>query len=99
MTDLRSLPPDWSARPPSGGIAWRVRLLLLLTLPLSVWYFSWLLDPDRIGQPALYGALIVAEVFNLVQGLGFWWTCSRERVRERAPAVDGAYAVDVFIPV
>ncbi len=102
MNDLRLLAPDWSARPPAGGIAWRVRLLLALALPLAVWYFSWLLSPGRVGQPVLYGLLIAAELFNLVQGLGFWWTCARERVRERAPIVHGAFgrpAVDVFIPV
>ena len=94
--------PDRSARrapPAPARHRARLRLLLLLAVPLALWYFAWLLDPERIGHPALCGALIAAEVFNLVQGLGFWWTCSRERVRERAPAADGASVVDVFIPV
>jgi cellulose synthase (UDP-forming) len=99
MNDLRFLKPDWSARPPAGGIAWRVRLLAALALPLAVWYFSWLLEPGRVGQPVLYGLLIAAEVFNLAQGLGFWWTCAHERVRERLPLPTTRPAVDVFIPV
>ena len=42
-----------------------------------------------IGTPFLYGILIAAELFNLIQALGFWWTCANERVREsrsRRPA-------------
>ena len=60
----------------------RVRILVLLGLPLAVWYFGWLLNPDRVGTPYLYGILIAAELFNLMQALGFWWTCANERVRE-----------------
>ncbi len=37
--------------------------------PLAVWYFGWLLNPDRIGNPILYGILIAAELFNLTQAL------------------------------
>ena len=63
-----------------------------------MWYFGWLLQPDRVGTPVLYGILIAAELFNLSQALGFWWTVSHERVREkRAPTQ--RVAVDVFIPV
>ncbi len=55
-------------------------------------------NPDRVGTPYLYGILIAAELFNLMQALGFWWTVSNERVREkRAPTQ--RVAVDVFIPV
>ena len=38
-------------------------------------YFSWLLRPDRVGNPVLFAVLVVAELFNVVQALGFWWTC------------------------
>jgi cellulose synthase (UDP-forming) len=72
--------------------------MALLGLPLAVWYFGWLLNPDRIGTPYLYGILIAAELFNLVQALGFWWTCANERVRERR-GPSGPVAVDVFVPV
>jgi hypothetical protein len=49
--------------------------------------------------PVLYVLLVVAELFNAVQALGFWWTCSGER-RRRRPRWEGAPpAVDVLVPV
>jgi cellulose synthase (UDP-forming) len=76
----------------------RCRLLIALGIPFAVWYFGWLLNPDRVGTPVLYGILIGAELFNLTQALGFWWTVSHEKVREkRAPTQ--RLTVDVFIPV
>ncbi len=53
---------------------------------------------DRIATPLLYGIVIAAELFNLMQALGFWWTVSHERVREKRPPTT-RQAVDVFIPV
>ncbi len=50
--------------------------------PFAVWYFGWLLNPDRVGTSYLYGILIAAELFNLTQALGFWWTV-RQRARAR----------------
>lgn len=75
----------------------KVRLLILLNVVAGVWYFGWLLQPGRAGNPWLYGALIVAELFNLVQAAGFWWTCSAQKVRPHVP-VQGLHSVDVFIP-
>lgn len=81
----------------------RVRAIVLLGLPLAVWYFGWLLHPERIGQPILYAVLIIAELFNLCQLLMLWWTCWRQT--SRSPEIDIAGgeetlpAVDVFIPV
>ena len=59
---------------PVAGLANQEQLLFMafLGLPLAVWYFGWLLNPDRIGTSYLYGILIVAELFNLTQALGFW---------------------------
>jgi cellulose synthase (UDP-forming) len=76
----------------------RVRILILLGVPCAVWYFGWLLNPDRVGTPVLYGILIFAELFNFMQALGFWWTVANEHVRERR-APSRRVAVDVFIPV
>jgi cellulose synthase (UDP-forming) len=96
--DVRLRRLTWQPVPTTVSVRTRVRIMALLGLPLAVWYFSWLLDPERIGTPYLYGLLIVAEIFNLVQALGFWWTCANERVREpRAPSERAA--VDVFVPV
>ena len=46
-------------------------------------YFGWLLQPDRVGNPVLFGVLLAAELFNVVQALGFWWTCLGGRRRRR----------------
>ena len=63
-------------------------------------YFSWLLHPDRVGHPVLYGALVVTEIFNLFQISMLLWTAtrpSRPSSPGRRPGKPGA--VDVFIPV
>lgn len=96
--DPRHAAPTWDA----GGdprSARRLRLTLLLAAPLILWYFGWLLQPERIGNPALYAALITAEIFNLTQAVGFWWTTARQRVRAPLALLPGGRAaVDVFIP-
>ncbi len=100
-TDPRLLPPDWDA---SGGgdlAAQRRRLLLLglLNAAAAVWYVGWLLQPGRAGQPLLYGMLLAAELFNLAQAAGFWWTCAAQRpVRPPDPAAADRWSVDVLIP-
>jgi cellulose synthase (UDP-forming) len=98
-TDPRLEPPRWDGRP-GRHAALRVRLLALVALPLTVWYFAWLLDPGHIGSPILYATLIAAEVFNLAQAVGFWWTASRQRARPALRLADGGppRAVDVFVP-
>ena len=89
---------EWQPVPTTVSVRTRVRLMAIIGLPLAAWYFGWLLNPSRIGTPYLYGLLITAEVFNLSQALGFWWTCANERVREpRGPRE--RVAVDVFVPV
>jgi cellulose synthase (UDP-forming) len=100
-TDVRLLRPRWRAASPGRAHRVRVRLALALALPLAVFYLVWLLSPERVGHPVLYGVLVAAELFNLTQAIGFWWTCARERSRPPL-ALHGAHgtpAVDVFIPV
>jgi cellulose synthase (UDP-forming) len=76
----------------------RALLMALICSVLAVWYLSWLLGGAHVGNPALFGLLIAAESFNLVQAVGFWWTCSHQRMRPgRTPS--GTEAVDVLIPV
>jgi hypothetical protein len=100
-TDPRLRAPRWSAASPGGRHRLRLRLLALVAAPLALFYFAWLLAPDRMGNPVLYALLVAAELFNLVQAVGFWWTCARER--SRAPvALHGAREaplVDVMVPV
>ncbi|HEY9291668.1 MAG TPA: glycosyltransferase [Microlunatus sp.] len=80
--------------PQSGWVI----LMVIINLAASVWYFSWLLNPVRVGNPVLYGLLLAAEFFNVGQAVGFWWTLLHDRPR-RSPAPAPHYAtVDVFIP-
>jgi cellulose synthase (UDP-forming) len=96
--DVRLRRVTWEPVPKTWSVRRRVRVLILFGVPAAVWYFGWLLNPDRAGTSYLYGILIAAELFNLMQALGFWWTVSNERVREkRAPST--RLSVDVFIPV
>ncbi|MBW3615317.1 MAG: glycosyltransferase [Actinobacteria bacterium] len=97
-TDCRLAPPHW--QPPQGG--WRrraARALAIVNVPLAIWYLSWLLAPGRPSQPVLYGLLVTAEVFNMVQAVGFWWTLGSIRRRVPKPPCTEPLTVDVFIPV
>lgn len=95
--DIRLREPVWDPLPSGVPVRTRVRLLALVGVPLVVWYASWLLTPSRVGQPVLYGLLIACEGLNVIQAVGFWWTCAFERVRRpRAPR--SRPAVDVLIP-
>lgn len=71
MRDERLRTPRWDPRLGSRGADTKIRVLALLNIPLATWYFSWLLQPERIGHPVLYGLLLAAEVFNLAQAMGF----------------------------
>ena len=97
--DPRLREPGWDGRGDPRA-ARRVRMLALLALPLAAWYFTWLLAPGRVGNPLLYGTLLAAECFNLVQAVGFWWTACRQRARRALPAAGGRRPeVDVLVPV
>jgi cellulose synthase (UDP-forming) len=75
----------------------RAMVMAAVCAVLAIWYLSWLLGGAQVGNPALFALLIAAEGFNLTQAVGFWWTCSHQRMRPgRAPT--GEEAVDVLIP-
>jgi cellulose synthase (UDP-forming) len=97
--DVRLRPAAWSAATPGRRVRIGARLLLAALAPLALFYFGWLLAPERVGQPVLYVLLIAAELFNLVQAIGFWWTCAGERPRRRRTLLDPRPRVDVLIPV
>ena len=65
----------------------RARLVVLTVLSAAAmcWYLGWLLQPGRVGNPALFAVLLVAELFNVVQAIGFWWTCTIRRVAGATP--------------
>jgi len=97
--DPRLAPVRWEPCP-GRGVVRRARLLVVVNLALAIWYFGWLVRPERIGSPALFALLVLAEMFNMVHALGFWWTVSHDRPSEPPerggdPSVD----VDVLIPV
>jgi cellulose synthase (UDP-forming) len=79
------------------SLALGCQLAALVGLPLIVFYLSWLLNPARVAQPVLYVMLVCAELLNVIQAVGFWWTCAFERIRERKAPTKPA-AVDVLIP-
>jgi cellulose synthase (UDP-forming) len=97
--DPRLLEPVWSAASAGRRHRMRLRLFVALCLPLALFYFAWLLDPARIGNPVLYVILIAAELFNLLQAIGFWWTCTGERSRPPLGLAGEHPDVDVLVPV
>ena len=92
--------PEVASVPPTLGrpSTRRTRLLVACALTAAVWYFGWLLMPGRVGNPWLYGLLVAAELFNVVQALGFWWTLLHDRPARRVPAPPPGARVDVLVP-
>ncbi|WP_249010338.1 glycosyltransferase family 2 protein [Conexibacter sp. DBS9H8] len=95
--DIRLRAPTWNPLPAGMPVRTRVRIAAVIGAPLIAFYLYWLLDPVRIGNPVLYVLLVIAELLNVIQALGFWWTCAHERIREPI-APTQAVAVDVLIP-
>lgn len=74
-----------------------VRPLILLNLIGLGWWLAWLYNLGHAANPVLYGLLVAAESFSVVQVLGYWYTVWHDPrpERRRKPA---AGTVDVFIP-
>jgi cellulose synthase (UDP-forming) len=96
--DPRIADPAWGDGPLGRPMGWRVGAIVVLNVAAAVWYFSWLLRPERVGDAWLYGVLLCAELFNLVQAAGFWWTVSRQRLRHQARPIPPGTRVDVLVP-
>ncbi|MGD0391228.1 MAG: glycosyltransferase [Acidimicrobiales bacterium] len=93
-TPVEVSPERWKA------IDRRLRVLIPIGTTISVAYLLWLLLPERVGNPYLYWALIGAQIFNFIQGMGFMWTIWPRRRRPTDPALVGPPPdVDIFIPV
>ena len=99
MTDTRTRATTWDPAPPGGARRRWTRLLLVALVPVALFYFAWLLTPERVGHPVLFGLLVAAELFNATQALGFWWTCAGDRRRRRGVWHAPPPAVDVLVPV
>jgi cellulose synthase/poly-beta-1,6-N-acetylglucosamine synthase-like glycosyltransferase len=99
-TDPRTGSPPWQPGQVDRRASVTFGLLVAASTAASLWYFAWLLQPARVGNPVLYGLLVLAELFNLVQAFGFWWTCARRRPAPPIePRSDRTWDVDVFVPV
>ncbi|MHB8295936.1 MAG: glycosyltransferase family 2 protein [Acidimicrobiales bacterium] len=96
--DPRLGPTVWPSAKAWFGTRRRLRMLVVADVVASLWYFDWLLRPSRIGDPYLYWLLVAAEMFNLVQAAGFWWTSLAQRSRPR-PTRAPKGRVDVLVPV
>lgn len=97
-SDPRQEPPEWSI-PREADARRRARWLALISLVLAGWYLGWLVQARRVGAPELFGLLVAAEAFNLLQAIGFWWTCSHQLMRQAPRRIAPDAAVDVMIPV
>lgn len=97
-TDQRLGEPTWTAASPPWPVRARSVLVGIGGVLAAAAYLSWLLRPERVGHPILFALLVVAELFNVVQALGFWWTCARSGDRRHRPH-SGLPEVDVLIPV
>ncbi len=95
--DVRLRPPAWDAGAGPGPL--RLALLLTANAVLGAFYLTWLLRPDRVGDPLLYALLVGAELFNVAQAIGFWATIARSRPRRHRDWVGPLADVDILIPV
>lgn len=101
VSDPRLAEPDWQPGAPSVT---RSAILAGAGSTAAAIYLLWLLQPGRVGNPVLYGLLVVVELFNIVQALGFWLTTAAATRRSRPVASGFAGSltdarVDVFVPV
>lgn len=96
--DARLAPPRWAPQRLRRRARVELFVLTILSTAAMCWYIGWLLQPGRVGNPVLFGVLLAAEFFNLVQAIGFWWTCTLPKRRHRIRAAMRGAAVDVYIP-
>jgi cellulose synthase (UDP-forming) len=77
------------------------RVLAVLTSISALVYLKWLFFDARPDNVWLFAVLVVAEVFNIAQAAGFWWTISTQ-VWTEPRRVDFSRTherVDIFITV
>ena len=77
------------------------RILAVISTIAAALYLKWLLFDVRPENHVLYGVLVAAEVFNIVQAAGFWVTISTQRWSEpELPDFSQSHEiVDLFITV
>ena len=77
------------------------RVLVVFSVIFALVYLKWLLFDAKPGNPLLFGMLIAAELFNVGQAMGFWYTIYRQEWVEPKTAKFGRTkeTVDIFITV
>jgi cellulose synthase (UDP-forming) len=77
------------------------RVLSVVTAITALVYLKWLFFDARPDNVALFVLLVVAELFNIAQAAGFWWTISTQRWTEprRIDFSRTHERVDIFITV
>ena len=79
----------------------RCRMLVALCVVTSAFYVWWLLVDARAANPVLFRVLLGAELFNIVQAAGFWYTIWVQRWTD-PPDADFSRSnehVDAFVTV
>lgn len=51
-----------------------VKIYLILSILAAIFYFSFLFNPENIGNIYLYILLVIAEIYIFVQSVGTWYT-------------------------
>lgn len=77
------------------------RLLAVGAMAVTAAYLYWLLVVARVDNVALFAILVVAELFNVSQALGFWYTISIQKwIEPESPKFEEtSETVDIFITV
>ncbi|PKQ16546.1 MAG: hypothetical protein CVT67_03880 [Actinobacteria bacterium HGW-Actinobacteria-7] len=77
------------------------RILAVISTVTALFYLKWLLFDAVPENTVLYWLLVLAEIFNIAQAAGFWYTISMQRWHD--PEVPNFSAsresVDIFITV
>lgn len=77
------------------------RILVVLSVLTAAFYLWWLLVDAKASNPVLFRILLAAELFNMAQAAGFWYTIWIQRWTE-PPDADFSRSherVDAFVTV
>ena len=77
------------------------RILVVVSIMMAVWYLWWLLLDAPMSNPILFRVLMAAELFNITQAAGFWYTIWNQRWTDPVDAdfSESPESVDVFVTV